>query len=85
MSAKGSHQLHHSNPHSAGGTRLSPLIAVSSLGGFKDSALRVLPVDLPTTRKPIAVITLKNRRLSPVAELFIKNARAMAKALGPRT
>jgi hypothetical protein len=39
----------------------------------------VLPVDLPTTRKPIAVITLKNRTLSPVAELFIKNARAMAK------
>jgi hypothetical protein len=84
MSAKGSHQLHHSNPHSAGGTRLSPLIAVSSLGG-KGSALRVLPVDLPTTRKPIAVITLKNRTLSPVAELFIKNARAMAKTLGPRT
>jgi DNA-binding transcriptional LysR family regulator len=51
----------------------------------KDSALRVLPVDLPTTRKPIAVITLKNRTLSPVAELFIKNARAMAKTLGPRS
>jgi glycosyl hydrolase family 1 len=51
----------------------------------KDSALRVLPVDLPTTRKPIAIITLKNRTLGPVAELFIKNARAMARSLGPRT
>jgi DNA-binding transcriptional LysR family regulator len=48
----------------------------------KDSALRVLPVDLPTTRKPVAIITLRNRTLSPVAELFIKNARAMAKTLG---
>jgi DNA-binding transcriptional LysR family regulator len=50
----------------------------------KDSALRILPVGLPTTRKPIAIITLKNRTISPVAELFIKNARAMAKTLGPR-
>ena len=51
----------------------------------KDSALSAPSANLPTTRKPIAIITLKNRTLGPVAELFIKNARAMARSLGPRT
>ena len=48
---------------------------------IKDLAISALPVDLPTTRKPIGIITLKNRTLNPVAELFIKNARAMAETL----
>ena len=44
-------------------------------------AFKVLPIDLPTTRRPIGVITLKARTLSPVAQLFIDCAHEVAKAL----
>jgi hypothetical protein len=36
---------------------------------------------LPTTRTPVAVITLKNRTLSPVAQVFIDCAREIVKRL----
>src|SRR5262245_16192856 len=38
--------------------------------------LKALPVTLPNTRMPIGIITLKNRMLTPLAELFIENIRA---------
>lgn len=47
----------------------------------KHPLLRALPVELPNARGTIAIITLKNRTLSPLAELFIKTARAVAKPL----
>jgi DNA-binding transcriptional LysR family regulator len=47
-------------------------------------ALKRLPVELPTTRRPVGIITLKNRTLSPVAQLFIECAREVAKPLGRR-
>lgn len=47
----------------------------------KHWSLRVLPVDLGIPPVPIAIFTLKNRTLSPVAELFIKHAKAVSKAL----
>ena len=40
--------------------------------------LKRLPIDLPATRTPVAVVTLKNRTLSPVAQLFIDHAREIA-------
>jgi DNA-binding transcriptional LysR family regulator len=43
--------------------------------------LKRLPIDLPTTRTPVAVITLKNRTLSPVAQVFIDCAREIVKRL----
>jgi DNA-binding transcriptional LysR family regulator len=43
--------------------------------------IKILPVELPTARVPIAVITLKTRTLSPVAQLFIDCAREVAKPL----
>ena len=46
--------------------------------------LRVLPVELPMTRVPVGIITLTNRTLSPVARLFIEDARAVAKSLAKR-
>jgi DNA-binding transcriptional LysR family regulator len=49
--------------------------------GAKTSGLKVLPVDLPTTRRSIGVVTLKNRTLSPVAQLFIDAAHGVAKSL----
>jgi DNA-binding transcriptional LysR family regulator len=42
--------------------------------GFK-----VLPIKLPVRDFPVAVVTLKNRTLSPVAELFIKHLRKLTK------
>jgi DNA-binding transcriptional LysR family regulator len=45
------------------------------------SSLKVLPVDLPTTRGKTSITTLKNRELSPVAKLFIECAREVAKPL----
>jgi DNA-binding transcriptional LysR family regulator len=44
-------------------------------------ALKRLPVELPTTRRPVGIITIKNRTLSPVAQLFIDCAREVAQAL----
>lgn len=43
--------------------------------------LRVLPVNLPNSRHPVAIRTLKNRQLSPVAELFCERVRAVTKPL----
>jgi DNA-binding transcriptional LysR family regulator len=47
----------------------------------KHPTLKALPVELSNARGTIAIITLKNRTLSPLAELFIKTARAIAKPL----
>jgi DNA-binding transcriptional LysR family regulator len=47
-----------------------------------DMALKVLPIDLSTTRRPIGLITLKNRTLSPISKLFIDAAREVAKSAG---
>jgi DNA-binding transcriptional LysR family regulator len=44
----------------------------------RNAAVKILPIDLPTTRRPIGIITLKNRSLSPVAQLFIACARELA-------
>jgi len=44
-------------------------------------AIKTLPIDLPTTRRPIAVVTLKNRTVSPVAQVFIDCAREVGKSL----
>jgi DNA-binding transcriptional LysR family regulator len=43
--------------------------------------LKALRVKLPNTPRPIAIITLKNRTLTPLAQLFIANVRALAKSL----
>jgi DNA-binding transcriptional LysR family regulator len=41
--------------------------------------LKALPVELPNARGTIAIVTLRQRTLSPLAELFIKTARAVTK------
>jgi DNA-binding transcriptional LysR family regulator len=45
------------------------------------SWLRELPIELPATRSPIAVVTLRNRALGPVADLFIAHMREVATEL----
>ena len=44
-------------------------------------SLKILPVDLPVRPWPVAILTLKDRTLSPVAERFIECARDAVKLL----
>jgi DNA-binding transcriptional LysR family regulator len=43
--------------------------------------LKALPVKLPDSRAAVAVVTLRNRTLSPVARIFIDTMRTIAKQL----
>jgi DNA-binding transcriptional LysR family regulator len=45
------------------------------------AVLKALSVELPNTRMPVAIITLKNRSLSPLAQLFIDKLRTFTKPL----
>ena len=45
----------------------------------KQWALRALPIKLRTKPRPIAIIMLKNRSVSPAAQLFIEHLRLTAK------
>ena len=47
----------------------------------KNLLLRTLPIDLPATARPLALVTLKNRTLNPVAGVFADQMRAAAKRL----
>src|SRR5262249_33749472 len=44
-----------------------------------DMAIRVLPIDLSGTSRPIGIVTLKNRTLAPVVQVFIDCAHELAK------
>jgi DNA-binding transcriptional LysR family regulator len=44
-------------------------------------SLKALPVELPGARRTVKVVNLKNRSLSPLAELFIDRLRAVTKPL----
>jgi DNA-binding transcriptional LysR family regulator len=57
--------------------------SVISLHADRNS-LKVLPVDLPVRPWPVAIVTLKNRTLSPVAERFIECAREVTKSMEAR-
>jgi len=58
-------------------------IVPSSIMRFpgKPSSIKALPVELPTTRRQIGIITLRNRALSPLAHIFIECARDIARRL----
>jgi DNA-binding transcriptional LysR family regulator len=43
--------------------------------------LKILPVKVPTVLGSVNVITVKNRTPSPLAQLFISSARAVAKSI----
>ena len=46
------------------------------------AAVKALPVDLPSWQMPTVIATLRGRALSPVAQLFVDQARAVAAGLG---
>jgi DNA-binding transcriptional LysR family regulator len=47
----------------------------------KSSVLKAVPVDLRIPYGSVGIVTLKNRTISPVAQLFIERARELAKSL----
>ena len=47
----------------------------------KRVGLKILPVKVPTVLGSVNVITVKNRNPSPLAQLFISSARAVAKSI----
>ena len=47
----------------------------------KELGLKALPIVLPHRPSAVAILTLKNRTLSPVAKLFMEAARELAKRL----
>jgi DNA-binding transcriptional LysR family regulator len=49
--------------------------------GPKSPSMKVLPVKLPSSPWPIGIVTLKERTISPVAQIFIDCAREVAKPL----
>jgi hypothetical protein len=50
----------------------------------KFPAVKALPVNLGTPTRPVAIFTLKNRTLSPVADLVIKCVRFVAQRVALR-
>jgi DNA-binding transcriptional LysR family regulator len=50
----------------------------------ENAPFKVLPIDLPTTRRTIGIITLRNRTLSPLAQLLVGCAHEVASALAKR-
>jgi DNA-binding transcriptional LysR family regulator len=51
----------------------------------KRRTVKPLPIDLGVQTRPVAVFTLKNRTLSPVAGLFIKCARSVTRSMSSLT
>lgn len=47
----------------------------------KSQAFKGLSIELPTTVRPLAILTLKNRTINPIVRLFTESAREVAKPL----
>jgi DNA-binding transcriptional LysR family regulator len=67
--------IHLRNRLLAGGRFLTLVPGFVVKAPTKDRSLKAQPIDLPVTRRPVGIVTLKNRTISPVAQLFIDGAR----------
>jgi DNA-binding transcriptional LysR family regulator len=56
----------------------------SVLLAYRQPKLRILPVELPGACHKVAVVTLKNRYLTPATEAFIAGIRALCRRLAKR-
>jgi len=65
----------------ATGRFLTTLPSFSFTLAGRDHSLKALPVQLPNTQRPIGIVSLKNRTLSPLAQLFIDRMRTVVKPL----
>jgi DNA-binding transcriptional LysR family regulator len=73
--------------------RVSLIATGPYIGTFPSSSMRLyanrfslvtLPVALPTRPWPVALVTLKNRTLSPVVERFLECTREVAKSFNAK-
>jgi DNA-binding transcriptional LysR family regulator len=64
--------------------RFLTIVPISALRLSKRPGIKVLPVELQHARVPFGIVTLKNRTLSPVAQLFIDAAHEVAKPLAQK-
>src|SRR5262249_13614411 len=64
--------------------RFLTIVPIAGLRLSRRPEITVLPVKLQHARVPVGIITLKNRTLSPVAQLFIDEAREVTKPLARR-
>jgi DNA-binding transcriptional LysR family regulator len=69
--------LHHSILSTG---RFVTMLPMSMLRFATHLRLKRLPVKAPDAAYPIGIVTLKNRTLSPLAQLFIASAREMARS-----
>ncbi len=51
---------------------------------IRGTALKVLSVELPAARRPNGMVTVRDRAVSPVAQLVIDSAREFAKPSAKR-
>jgi len=51
----------------------------------KEWSLKALPIDLRVKPRSIAIVTLKNRTVSPVVQLFVEHLRVVAKTMFARS
>jgi DNA-binding transcriptional LysR family regulator len=65
----------------ATGRHLTTLAGSSLRFNAEYFSLKALPVDLTFPPRPVVVVTLKNRTLSPTARLFIAYAHEVAKEM----
>jgi DNA-binding transcriptional LysR family regulator len=56
-------------------------IATASAFNGLHTAIKALPIELASAHTPVGIVTLKNRTLTPVAQLFIDCAREVAKPM----
>lgn len=69
----------------AGGRYLTITPASNLNFPTKSTTFTALPIELPISRKPLGVVTLKNRTLNPLAQLFITCAREVAKPFASKS
>jgi DNA-binding transcriptional LysR family regulator len=65
----------------ARGRFLTMVVGFSLLLPRRHPGLKALPVTLPSIRQPVGITTLKNRSLSPIAQMFIGSVREWVKPL----
>jgi DNA-binding transcriptional LysR family regulator len=58
-----------------------PFLTAYPISLVRHISLKALPVGLPVRPWPVAIVTLKNRTLSPAVERFIECAREVAKSI----
>src|SRR5262245_2152165 len=65
----------------ATGRFLSMVPGFSVLLPRRHPSLKIVPVEFPGARHPFAIVTLKNRSLSPATQVFIERVRAITRPL----